>query len=61
MTKEFVAKVLNQGCVDTRTYRYIVKEVHDAENQWQRILRLPISELGTTSALDGWEVVADIK
>lgn len=61
MTKEFMAKVLNQGCVDTRNYRYIAKEVRDAENQWQRILRLPISELDTTSALDGWEVVADIK
>lgn len=61
MTKAFISKVLSMGVVDTNTYRYIVREAHDAESQWQQIVRLPLSSLDTTAALTDWEVVADIK
>lgn len=60
---KFYDRVLREGSVDTRTYRYVVK--HDEEYQVDldrfvrrtRILRLPIKDLGTTAALDDWQGV----
>ena len=57
MTKQFTQKVLTIGSVDTRKYRYIVKECHNCTAQWAEIHRLPLSVLDTTAAIDGWEVV----
>lgn len=61
MTKDFERKVLNERTVDTKTYRYIVKEKYDAETQWAEIQRLPIAKLDTAAAIDGWETVKVIK
>lgn len=60
MTKQFIQKVLSLGSVDTRDYRYIVKECYNANEQWREIYRLPIKELDTTEAINGWEKVAEI-
>lgn len=53
MKKEFIKKVLNERIVDTVKYRYVAK-VRDGV---QYIIKLPISDLDTTNAIDRWTVV----
>ena len=55
MTKAFIERVKNERIVDTRKYRYILDVPVD---KTPCIKRLPISNLDTTAAIDGWEVVA---
>ena len=43
MKKEFEAKLMQERIIDTKKYRYIVTEEHDADRQWAEIKRLPIS------------------
>jgi hypothetical protein len=57
MAKTFIARVLEERIVDTRNYRYVVKECYNHEECWQEIRRLPIITLDTTSAIDWWETV----
>lgn len=47
MTKAFIERVITESIVDTRKYRYIVKD--------GKIMRLPIKYLDTTAAIYGWE------
>lgn len=54
LKKEFIKQVIRFGTVDTRNYRYVAKERGDH----YEIHRLPIKCLGTTAALDSWEVAA---
>lgn len=61
MTNSFVNRVLNERIVDTRKYRYVVKERYDYVSQWLEIRRLPIIDLDTTAAIDGWETVYSTK
>ena len=61
MTKQFIQKILSLGSVDTRDYRYIVKECYNANEQWREIYRLPIKDLDTTEAINGWEKVVEIR
>ena len=61
MTKEFIRKVIREFIVDTKTYRYIRKDVNGATEQWMEIRRIPLSALDTTAAIDGWETVKVIK
>lgn len=49
MTYRFIERVIKESIVDTRKYRYIVKDGN--------IMRLPINYLDTTAVIDGWEVV----
>ena len=49
MKKEFIERIIREGTVDTRNYRYRVFE--------GEIIRLPIEYLGTTAAFGGWETV----
>lgn len=60
MKKEFIRKVLAERIVDTRNYRYVVREAYDGINRY-KIFRLPVRDLDTTEALTGWVAVADIK
>lgn len=53
MKKNFIEKVIRNGSVDTRNYRYIVKEFSDR----LEVQRLPLSSLDTTDAINGWETV----
>ena len=53
MTKAFRDKVLRNGSVDTKTYRYRVVECGDHGE----IRRLRIEYLDTAAALDSWETV----
>ena len=53
MKSEFIDRVLKQRVVDTAKYRYVAK-VRDG---MQYIARLPIPDLGTTNAIDGWTVI----
>lgn len=57
MTKQFFNKVFILGSVDTRNYRYIVKACGDHAG----IFRIPLSDLDTAAAIDGWEKVAEIR
>lgn len=57
MTKMFREKVLRNGTVDTKTYRYRFVECGDHGE----IRRIRIDYLDTTAAIDGWETVEVIK
>lgn len=61
MKKDFIKKVLAERIYDTDKYRYVVKECNGAEKCWQEIRRLPLKDLDTTAALNGWETVAVIE
>lgn len=60
MKKEFEARLMQERTIDTDKYRYIVTEEHDNEKQWAEIKRLPLSDLDTTKAIDGWETIERI-
>lgn len=49
LKKAFLDKVIREGIVDTRNYRYVCKG--------NIIKRLPIKYLDTTTAIDSWETV----
>ena len=51
MKKEFIEKVLRDGIVDTKKYRYTLKDGN--------IMRLLLIYLDTTEAIDSWEVVVE--
>ena len=61
MTKKLIARVLAGEIVDTKNYRYITKTVSTLDGQYETIIRLPIGDLGTTAALNGWETVWSAK
>lgn len=56
MKKNFLKRVIREGTVDTREYRYIVRE----RNNGAAIYRLPLEWLDTTAAIDGWELVKEL-
>lgn len=58
MTKQFIEKIIRYGTVDTKNYRYTIRENRDNQGE---IIRLPIGSLSTTDAIDGWEVVKVLK
>lgn len=53
MKKDFEEKVIRLGVIDTRKYRYRFVGSPSAP----RIERIPLKDLDTTAALNGWEVV----
>lgn len=53
MTKQFIDRVFRERIVDTSKYRYCAKEISGSLT----IIRLPIADLDTTAAIDGWETV----
>lgn len=57
MKKEFLNRILYEGVVDTRKYRYIANNPGDSIV----IRRLPIKDLDTTATIDGWETVCKIE
>ena len=57
MKKEIIEKVKKEQIVDTKNYRYRTAIWNGACTQKLQILRLPIEDLDTTAAIDGWEVV----
>ena len=61
MTHEFIKKVIDEGIVDTRNYRYVAKTAYTATEAYIQIKRLPIKDLDTTAAIDGWETVKEIR
>ena len=57
MTKEFREKILKNGTVDTKNYRYHVAQYPDH----YEIRRIQLEYLDTTDAIDEWEIVEIIK
>lgn len=57
MKKEFLSRILHEGVVDTRKYRYIVND----SGADIVVKRLSIEDLDTTVAIDGWETVCKIE
>ena len=53
MTKQFIDRVIKERIVDTAKYRYCAKALAGSLT----IIRLPIVDLDTTAAIDGWETV----
>lgn len=57
MTKDFEAKVMLEGVVDTKKYRYVFKVgIGDKKSN---ISRIEISKLDTTAAYTDWVVVKE--
>lgn len=54
MTNAFINRLLREGVVDTRKYRYVLE---DHGNGGYIVKRLPIILLDTTGALTEWETV----
>ena len=57
MTNRIRLAVLRGETVDTKKYRYILRECRDATREWAEIQRLPLVDPDTTAAIDGWETV----
>lgn len=53
MRKSLLDKIIREGTVDTRNYRYKQEWFADRIE----IQRLPLSYLDTTMAINGWETV----
>lgn len=53
MKKIFENKVIRNGIVDTKKYRYILRTTLSGD----LIERIPIEYLDTTMAINGWEIV----
>lgn len=53
MTEKFRKRVLNEIIVDTKKYRYINEKTMENDI----IKRCPIKYIGTTKALDPWEII----
>ena len=53
MTNKFIDKVIREGIVDTKNYRYVYR----VDKTRAVVERLPIKKLDTTAALEPWEVV----
>lgn len=49
MTKAFENRVNREGIVDTKNYRYCVRD--------NKIVRIELDKLDTTAALTDWETV----
>ena len=49
MTKTFETRVKREGIVDTKNYRYCVRD--------NKIVRIALDKLDTTAALADWEIV----
>lgn len=49
----FRKRILDERRVETRKYRYIIAQ----EGEQVVIERLPLELIGTTKALDSWEIV----
>lgn len=56
MTKKFMARVMNELTVDTRSYRYNLKNCGDHAE----IQRISLDSLDTTAVYGGWETVVTI-
>lgn len=53
MTKAFEERVKKEMIVDTKKYRYVMKETPD----FYGIKRIELNKLDTTAALTDWEIV----
>lgn len=53
MTKEFKRKLRTWGPINTKKYRYIIKDNDE-------IYRIKLEYLDTTAAYTGWEKVGEI-
>ena len=53
MNAKFIDKVIREGIVDTKNYRYAYR----VGKTRAVVERLPINQLDTTAALEPWEVV----
>lgn len=60
--EDFLRKVVEEGCIDTRKYRYLCEGRQDLSGYYAKlfyaVIRLPLELLDTTSVYDGWEDVA---
>lgn len=58
MTNSFLARLIHEGIVDTRVYRYVYRAGYDAQGHPCGVIRrIRLTALDTTDAIDGWETV----
>lgn len=56
MTIQFLERVRRERIVETRKYRYLLH----SDFVYDKIIRLPLSLLGTTCEMSDWQTVAII-
>ena len=61
MTKKFIEKIIKNGRVDTKLYRYKAEPINRADAQYVEIRRVKIDLLDTTAAYAEWETLKVIK
>lgn len=57
MNQAFRERIMREGIVDTKKYRYATKERRNDRIQFIEIRRIPIEYLDTTASLSEWELV----
>lgn len=57
MKNDFLLRVISEGSVDTKKYRYLYRQKADHVE----IVRLPLWMLDTVLALSAWELVYTIR
>lgn len=55
LNNELIQHVISERIVDTRRYRYTIRE--RLSDGYAEILRIPLNYLGTTKSINGWKVV----
>lgn len=61
MSKRLIKRIMAEGTVDTRNYRYTTRGRWNCYGEYEsEIIRIPLKSLGTTAAIDGWERVGVI-
>lgn len=56
INNEFLKKVIKQGSIDTKKYRYRVGCVNTPKYQYATIMRIPLNRLSWTD--ENWELIA---
>lgn len=57
MNAKFRKRILDERCVDTQKYRYLIAPEYVNGERKYVIERLKIELLGTTASIDGWEIL----
>ena len=58
MKKSFLQKLIAERIIDTKNYRYVFNT--DCRLKRPLVKRIELYKLGTTAAINGWEIVAEV-
>lgn len=58
MKKSFLKKIVTERIIDIKKYRYVLDM--DCRLERPLVKRIELYKLGTTAAINGWEIVAEV-